>query len=158
MHKHIRSLLVALIVILLLVICYVFWIMPRQTPSVVEEVTPPIVVSDGSMLSEKGKILFVDSPTKEQVVTSPLKITGKAAGWYFEASFPVELQDKNGNVIAQGPAQAQGDWMTAAYVPFEATLTFTKPADGETGTLILRKDNPSGLPEHDDFVKIPVKF
>ncbi|MEK7614829.1 MAG: Gmad2 immunoglobulin-like domain-containing protein, partial [Patescibacteria group bacterium] len=80
------------------------------------------------------------------------------AGWYFEASFPVELQDKNGNVIAQGPAQAQGDWMTDAYVPFEATLTFTKPADGETGTLILRKDNPSGLPEHDDFVKIPVKF
>lgn len=46
--------------------------------------------------------------------------------------------------------------MTEEFVPFTATLRFTSP--GGHGTLILRKDNPSGLPEHDDALVIPVRF
>lgn len=91
------------------------------------------------------------------VLTSPLTVTGEAAGWYFEASFPVQLLDGTGKIIAQGPAQAQGDWMTTNFVPFKATLTFAKPATA-TGTLVLRNDNPSGLPENDRFLRIPVRF
>jgi spore germination protein GerM len=49
------------------------------------------------------------------------------------------------------------EWMTEEYVPFEATLSFNPPQT-ETGTLILSKDNPSGLPEHDDELRIPVRF
>jgi hypothetical protein len=47
--------------------------------------------------------------------------------------------------------------MTPAFVPFEATLSFTPPAS-RTGTLILAKDNPSGLPEHAAELRIPVRF
>ena len=47
--------------------------------------------------------------------------------------------------------------MTADFVPFEAKLEFQKPATG-TGTLTFQKDNPSGLPEHDDAFQIPVRF
>lgn len=92
-----------------------------------------------------------------QAVTSPLTITGEAKGWYFEASFPMQLLDGNGKVIAQGPAQAQGDWMTSAFVPFKSTLAFAKPSTA-TGTLILRNDNPSGLPENARELRIPVRF
>ena len=96
-------------------------------------------------------------------VTSPLGITGEARGtWFFEASFPVTLTDWDGKIIAQLPAQAIGDWMTEEYVPFVVTLTFDTPTPGDPtvnrGFLILQKDNPSGLPEHDDALEIPVIF
>jgi hypothetical protein len=47
--------------------------------------------------------------------------------------------------------------MTNEFVPFEATLTFTKPTT-ETGTVVFQRDNPSGLPENDQSVSIPIYF
>jgi hypothetical protein len=103
-------------------------------------------------------MIEVDAPLSGDTITSPLTVTGKARGnWYFEASFPIELKDGNGTVIATGVGQAQGDWMTTDWVPFTATLTYTAPAT-ENGTLVLHNDNPSGLPENDKNVEIPVVF
>jgi len=92
-------------------------------------------------------------------VTSPLTLTGIARGyWFFEASFPVVLTDWDGLIIAEGYATAGSEWMTTDFVPFEATLSFTKPSYGERGTLILKRDNPSGLPENDAALEIPIRF
>lgn len=103
-------------------------------------------------------VIRVDSPLFDATVQSPLKITGSARGvWYFEASFPVRIFDSNGKELGVVPAQAKGDWMTTDFVPFEATLIFETPTT-ETGTLVLEKDNPSGLPENSDSVTIPVRF
>lgn len=103
-------------------------------------------------------LIVVDSLAANDAIASPLTITGQARGnWYFEASFPVRLLDAAGNELAIGIAQAQGDWMTTEFVPFTVTLTFTEPATG-TGTLVLQKDNPSGLPENDNQLEIPVTF
>ena len=100
----------------------------------------------------------VDSPAKGSLVTSPLRITGQARGsWFFEASFPVTLVDANDKVLVQGIAESQGDWMTKNFVKFEAKLEFKAPATAK-GFLILRKDNPSGLPEHDASFSVPVRF
>ena len=100
----------------------------------------------------------VTSPTANAIITSPLVVTGEARGtWYFEASFPVQLLDANRNEIAIIPAQAQEDWMTENFVPFAVTLDFILPAT-DTGFLVLKKDNPSGLPEHDAHIEIPVRF
>lgn len=110
---------------------------------------------------EKTNIIRINTPRPNQTISSPLTITGEARGnWYFEASFPVVLTDWDGRIIAEGIATAQADWMTTEFVPFEAKLTFTadKNAYSQKGTLILRKDNPSGLPEHDDALEIPVEF
>ncbi|MDQ5955627.1 MAG: hypothetical protein QG621_630 [Patescibacteria group bacterium] len=102
--------------------------------------------------------ITVDQPLPEAAITSPLTITGKARGnWFFEASAPVELKDASGVVIAHGIAQAQGDWMTTNFVPFTATLTFTKPVT-KTGTLVLKNDNPSGDPAKQKQLNIPVVF
>ncbi|HEX9679119.1 MAG TPA: Gmad2 immunoglobulin-like domain-containing protein [Candidatus Saccharimonadales bacterium] len=99
----------------------------------------------------------VTSPKPNSVVNSPVRITGEARGfWYFEASFPVELLDADGQRLAIEPVQAQGEWMTEEFVPFDMTLDFTPTTP--TGVLILHKDNPSGLPEHDASVQIPVQF
>lgn len=103
-------------------------------------------------------IIKVSAPLPNSTIKSPLTVTGVARGnWYFEASFPVRLYDANGKELAATPAQAQGDWMTTEFVPFEVILNFTKPMTA-TGTLVFQKDNPSGLPEHDDSISIPVRF
>jgi hypothetical protein len=93
-----------------------------------------------------------------QLVTSPLTITGEAKGpWYFEASFPVEIRDANGALVSQHYAEAQGEWMTTGFVPFTSTISFTAPTT-TLGFLVLRNDNPSGDPERDQAVIIPVRF
>ncbi|MFZ3073899.1 MAG: Gmad2 immunoglobulin-like domain-containing protein [Minisyncoccales bacterium] len=108
--------------------------------------------------NELSDLIVVDSPRPNSVVKSPLAITGKARGtWYFEASFPVQVVNANNNVLGQIPAQAQGDWMTEDFVPFTAQLEFATPTTA-TGNLILKNDNPSGLPANDKQLVIPVKF
>ena len=112
-------------------------------------------------VSDKSNLIRLLSPLPNQSVTSPLVITGEARGnWFFEASFPVFLTDWDGRIIAQGIATAKSEWMTTEFVPFEATLTFSvdKAAYSNRGTLILKKDNPSGLPEHDDALEIPLQI
>ena len=52
---------------------------------------------------------------------------------------------------------ADGEWTTKDFVPFALTLNFAEPRTA-TGTLVLEKSNPSGLPEHAAEVRIPVRF
>lgn len=116
-------------------------------------------VEDTGNAAQKADLIRVTSPLPNSTVQSPLTVTGQARGtWYFEASFPVFLVDWDGRIIAQGIAQAKGDWMTEEFVPFEAILIFAadKNAYSNRGALILKKDNPSGLPEYDDALEMPV--
>ncbi|MDD5164429.1 MAG: GerMN domain-containing protein [Patescibacteria group bacterium] len=98
----------------------------------------------------------VTKPQPNEIISSPLEIEGEARGtWFFEASFPVKLLDSSGAEIAKGIAQAKSDWMTEDFVPFTATLQFNVPVETK-GILILEKDNPSGLPENADELRVPV--
>ena len=98
----------------------------------------------------------LDNFNFNQVITSPYQLTGEAPGsWYFEASFPVLLKNSQGDVILETYAQAEADWMTAEMVPFVIDLIFEIDRE-QTGELILRKDNPSGLTEHDAQISYPV--
>ncbi len=103
-------------------------------------------------------MIRVIEPIAGQIVSSPLIISGEARGmWYFEADFPVRIEDANGNELGRHYATAQGDWMTEDYISFTSELFFNNPTT-EFGVLILEKNNPSGLPEHADQVEVPVRF
>ena len=109
-------------------------------------------------MDTKKNLITVSNLVSGQQIKSPFILKGQARGnWFFEASFPYELKDGNGMVLASGPVQAQGNWMTTNFVPFSLTLTFPTPVTA-TGTLILKKDNPSGEPQNDDQLVIPVTF
>ena len=102
--------------------------------------------------------LRLTTPKPSEVVSSPLEIAGEVCcGWYFEAQFPVHIEDQNGNVLGQTAATATSDWMTSDYVPFQATLEFNQ-GNATAGYLVLSKSNPSDLREYDFSVKIPVRF
>jgi hypothetical protein len=112
-------------------------------------------------IDSKADLIQVASPAPLDTVTSPLTLTGVARGyWFFEASFPIVVTDWNGLIIGEGYATAVGDWMTEEFVPFTSTVSFDVPVDTpyKRGTIIFQKDNPSGLPERDDALEIPVQF
>ncbi len=126
--------------------------------------TPPTISSPVAPAS-LDDLISVSSPLPGAIVSSPLTVVGRARGnWFFEASAPIELRDASDTVIAQGHAQAQSDWMTTDYVPFTATLTFVMPnslsstSSPQTGTLVLKNDNPSGNPASQKELDIPVRF
>jgi hypothetical protein len=116
----------------------------------------------------EGEIL-VTAPLANQRVNSPIKVQGRArGGWFFEASFPAQLLFQ-GEIISQTMARAKGDWMTNDFVPFEATLEpdlprlwealgTSKMTDGIelSAVIVLKRDNPSGLPQYDKKIEIPV--
>ncbi len=111
----------------------------------------------GMMVTYKD-ILKVTAPRANETVKSSLMVRGEARGnWYFEASFPVRLLDGNNHEISKTVAHAEGEWMTNNFVPFSATLQFETPTTPE-GTLVLEKDNPSGLPQNADEFRIPIRF
>jgi hypothetical protein len=115
--------------------------------------------NQGGKRTGKEDLIRVTAPETGEVVMSPLVVRGEARGnWYFEASFPIELLDAAGNRIAVNTAQAQGEWMTTEFVPFESKLIFSSQPAGSKGTLVLHKDNPSGLPENEDELRIPISF
>jgi hypothetical protein len=100
--------------------------------------------------------VVVDAPKSGQAVFQSFTVTGKApGGWYFEASFPIKVVDPQGNIIAQGPATALSDWMTSEDVAFKADLKLTTNYSGPA-TLVLMNDNPSGMPENQDSISIPI--
>ena len=109
-------------------------------------------------IEDKSNLIVLDSPLPNEIIKSPVTITGRARGfWFFEASFPVRVVDENNQELAVAAAQAMGDWMTEDFVPFKAEVSFPRPT-GDRGFIILERDNPSGLPENADQLKIPVRF
>ena len=114
--------------------------------------------ANNQIADDVAKEIKIDSPVSNQIVSSPLAITGEARGnWYFEASFPIKLIGEDGQVIAQGPATAQTDWMTADFVPFKAELNFAA-GSSTIGMLVFSNDNPSGLPQNEKQFGVPVRF
>lgn len=124
---------------------------PTTTPPVIPTPAPAQALYDNA----DTNLIQVTTPKPGEVLPSTFTLSGKArGGWYFEASFPYQVLDANGMKIAEGPAQATGDWMTPEFVPF--TLKINIPNYKGKATLVLKNDNPSGLPENDASVSIPI--
>lgn len=104
-------------------------------------------------------LIIIENLKPNQEIESPLIIKGKARGvWFFEADFPVILTNWDGLIIAESYAVAQSSWMTGDFVEFEAEIKFEKPDLYDNGSLIFKKDNPSGLPENDNAFELPITF
>ncbi|MCF7833920.1 MAG: Gmad2 immunoglobulin-like domain-containing protein [Candidatus Pacebacteria bacterium] len=96
-------------------------------------------------------------PFPGAVTGKDFKIIGQAKGvWFFEGSFPVKILDKDQKVLVETYASAEGEWMTEKFVPFTSDIKVPEYYIGPA-TLVLERNNASGLPEHDaslsfDFV------
>lgn len=128
------------------------WYSVSRAPSIVVPAFQP-----ASLLKTDPRVRII-APQAGETIESPAEVSGEARGiWFFEASFPVKVLDGDGVVLGAGVAQALGEWMTEEFVPFKAIINFSPPKFA-TGTVVLERDNPSGLPEHAAEVLIPIRF
>jgi hypothetical protein len=136
--------------VILVVLAFGGYFMFARNSKAPTEPAPPLIYKD---------LIEIDFPNQDTAkISSPVMVRGRARGnWYFEASFPVQVLDGDGTILGSGPVQAQGDWMTADFVPFSGQISFSKPKS-KTGSIVFKKDNPSGLPANDDSFSIPVNF
>lgn len=157
------------ILVLILGFCSTVWyvqntyMQPKTSIKPIETVTdiksPEIPADIVAHIKSKSDKIILESPLPLTKVSSPVTLQGKARGvWFFEASFPVSVVNWDGLIIGGGIATADGEWMTSEFVPFTASINYTTdPLDtNKNGALILKKDNPSGLSEHDDALEIPI--
>ena len=113
------------------------------------------VASDVS--SPYSDLIHVISPTPGATVLSPVTVTGEARGtWYFEASFPLSVENSKGDILARSPAEAQSDWMTEKFVPFIGRVDVGSYIGD--AVLVIRNDNPSGLPENEKELRVPIRI
>lgn len=137
----------------------------------IKSIQDPIVRSPGetnitnlnpdNISSLKHDMVVVNSPYPGEKISSPLSVSGTArGGWFFEGSFPIDITDFEGNIIAQKYATAQDDWMVGrnVEVPFLGSIDFEVPEGVSRGYVIFHKDNPSDKRELDDSFSIPVIF
>ena len=116
---------------------------PTPAPAPITSVITPVISPDSS----HDNLIKVTEPTPNQVISSPLSISGQARGtWYFEASFPVVLEDANGKVLAQIPAQATGQDKFELFSEkedmfflkvVEAKVKFIRDKDTKVNSIIL---------------------
>jgi heme/copper-type cytochrome/quinol oxidase subunit 2 len=155
-----KKIVIALGVIIVILLGVLLFYNPAKAPPVSpnNNTTSTAPVAPAAIVSADGH-LAVTSLHANDLVASPLTVSGTVTGggWFFEASFPVKVLDGNGTTIGKGTAQAQADWTSTSSVPFTAIVSFTAPLSA-TGTVVLSKDNPSGLPQNDASLSIPVRF
>lgn len=157
--RWVITLLVLIIIGLLGVGAYMVWWKPDTAVDAPSVQTETHKLSTHTYTSAKGVTIELDNWPNDGVIASPLTVAGKVPGsWSSEGVFPVEVLDKNGTRLSSATAVLEGDWMTDAMVSFTATLTVASMAAGQSGILVFRKDNPSGLPENDDSVRVEVRF
>ncbi|HUO56180.1 MAG TPA: Gmad2 immunoglobulin-like domain-containing protein [Candidatus Paceibacterota bacterium] len=147
---------IAIVLILFAVIAVMAWflftpIAPHQaSPTTTTATTSP----DTTATNPEGVIVM--QPQENAIVGETFDVSGKAPNtWYYEAVFPIQVRDSDDNLIGSGQAQAQSDWTVASLVPFRATITIQDNYSG-SATLILLKDNPSGLPQNEDELTEPI--
>ena len=152
---------VILLAIVIVVMLVLLIMLPAPAHSPVTATTPAATATTSNNVTGPADQplharVVVTAPKSGQAVGQTFAISGEAPGnWFFEASFPIQVRDVDNNKIGQAIAQAQSDWMTTAQVPFTASMTLDTVYHGPA-TLVLLRDNPSGLPENDDSLEVPI--
>ena len=149
--KLLREKVIYLIVIV--VVLSVIWFVFNHAKKVEAPIEPTAKIT---YTNSTPDIITVELPFPGAVTGKDFSIIGKARGnWFFEASFPIEVLDKDGKSLYKGIAQAQGEWMTTDLVAFKASVNIPQSYIGPA-TLILKKDNPSGIAEKDASISFPI--
>lgn len=155
----------AILIVAIIVVFGVVWILgldktvappaPIDNGNGTSTTTPTTTPATISYKNADSTMIQVTAPLAGQTVAPVFTLSGQARGpWYFEASFPIEILDPNGARLLMVPVQAQGEWMTTEFVPFSTQVSV--PNYRGPATLILHKDNPSGMPENDASISMPI--
>ena len=139
-------LVIVLAVIIVALLAILFW--PKKASS-------PILNNNQSLAD-----IEVFTPKPNDIVSSPLKITGiiRGNGWFgFEGQVgTITLFDDKNNILVHTYLGATTEWTTLP-TNFEANLNFI-PSGSATGFMVFHNENASGEPTRDKIFVLPIKF
>lgn len=137
-----------------LVIGFLIWLGVSHKNAEVQE--PVLETPEITYINASSDMIVPELPFPGAVTGKEFSVIGTARGnWYFEASFPIEVLDQDGNTLVQSYATAQGEWMTTEFVPFKGEVKIPETYIGPA-TLVLHKDNASGEPDKDASISFPI--
>lgn len=100
---------------------------------------------------------IIQLPKENARISSPVTISGKIPrNWTFEANFMIEIQDEKGEVLQSTPVGATFANETDEMGTFSTSMSITP--NTTQGFIVIKADNPSGLPENEKTYKMSVKF
>jgi len=111
-----------------------------------------IIVSDRSNISYEPNIKVV-SPVKNDVVTSPFKVIGKAR--VFEGNVNIRLVDSNGNILSETVVQATAG--APSWGDFEAIISYKALKEPQNGILQVFSLSPKDGSVQ-NLVSVPLKL
>jgi len=161
MNTRFAKIIIALLAIVIIVMAWFLFATPASAPTVTTTATTTSQTASSSSTSPTqpaplDQSVVVTSPLQNATVSHTFTVAGQAPNvWFNEAVFPIQVRDANDDVIGAAQGQAQGDWTVQGPVTFTSEVTVDASYEGPA-TLILLKDNPSGLPQNDDSVTIPI--
>jgi hypothetical protein len=161
--KYMKQSSILIFVALILVVGFSFLLFVSTLRAPKEPLLPENEISEEEVQTEtityknaSADLVTVELPTPGAVTGKEFGIIGSARGyWFFEGSFPLEVLDKDGNILTTGIATALGEWMTEDFVKFVSEVKVPETYIGPA-TVVLRKDNPSGLPENEASISFPI--
>jgi len=107
--------------------------------------------------SQKGVTITLEN--FNNTMSCPLIIKGSVSGvWFFEAGFTVQLVSDQGTVATFLARAIEDNWMTEQPVNFLAEYDCAQCPEDTNLELRLQKSNPSGLPDFDDYVSLPISL
>ena len=91
-----------------------------------------------------------------QKVSGVVKITGSIKNnYFFEGNILVNILASDKKLLKAGHGTATTPWMTSGPVSFETSLDFSSLPQG-IAYIEIHNDNPSGLPQNDKSILVPV--
>jgi hypothetical protein len=107
---------------------------------------------------DKDNPVNIKQPEINQQISSSISIKAEAPGsWFNEGQLPMELKTVDGKVIKQTSATTTQNWMTEQLVEFNHELVF-KTQESNYGYLVIKKSNPSGIPNNQQSFYWPLNF
>ncbi len=153
-----------LLFILIILMCVALKVMYKQPGTYIdpligaktEEKDKPVESMDRSRILGNKDDLVSFSIWPGAKVHGVVSYRGVIKGsYFFEANIGINILDLNKKILKGDHAMSTTDWMTTEPVSFEGNVDFTGLPKGGA-YFEIHNDNPSGLPEHDKSVLIPI--
>ena len=145
-HRWLVNLFLGATAFVVLLITILAYQIPTPSPIVKFEPTPTSIPTPTPL------------PVSNVVLSSSTSISGKIdRSWVFEGSFPFEIIDSQGKIILEGIGSSP-DWSDGDSFYVDFVINFKLTSKVNNGFLIVRNDNPSGLPQNNKSYKTPLTF
>jgi len=121
---------------------------PQENINTTEEKLPEILGNKDDLVSF--------SVVSGSTISGKMAVSGIVKNaYFFEGNILLNVLDQNKNVLKTGHGSAITDWMTSGPVSFQGIIDTLGLPTG-AAYIEIRNDNPSGMPENNKSILIPV--